>query len=83
MYALLSPVEERPTTFCLGNREYDPAEIGYRTECSQGTFRLDASIPGNLNKGHEFKNGPSGNGVIGRALSHQERLDLIEFLKSL
>lgn len=83
LYALLSPVEERPMTFCLGDREYDPVRMGYRTECSNGTFRLDTSIPGNLNTGHEFKNGPSGNGVIGRALSHQERMDLIEFLKSL
>ncbi|BFU90801.1 MAG: hypothetical protein NTAFB01_19880 [Nitrospira sp.] len=83
MYALLSPVEERPMTFCLGDREYDPTHMGYRTQCSEGTFRLDTSIPGNLNSGHEFRNEPTGNGVIGRALSHQERFDLIEFLKSL
>lgn len=83
MYALLSPVEERPKTFCLGDREYDPARMGYRTECSSGTFRLDTTVPGNLNTGHEFKSGPTGKGVIGRTLSHQERLDLIEFLKSL
>ena len=83
IYALLSPVEERPKTFCLGDREYDPARMGYRTECSSGTFRLDTAIPGNLNTGHEFKNGPTGKGVIGRTLSHQERLDLIEFLKTL
>lgn len=83
LYALLSPVEERPVIFCLGDREYDPTKMGYRTECSDGTFRLDTSIPGNLNTGHEFRSAPTGNGVIGRALSHQERLDLIEFLKSL
>lgn len=83
MYALLSPIEERPNTFCMGDREYDPTRMGYRTECSDGTFRLDTSIPGNLNTGHEFRNGPIGKGVIGRALDHQERMDLIEFLKSL
>lgn len=83
LYALLSPVEERPKAFCLGDREYDPASVGYRTKCAEGTFRLDTSIPGNFNAGHEFKNGPSGKGVVGRGLTHQERLDLIEFLKSL
>ncbi len=83
MYDILSPIEERSKTFCLGDREYDPVRMGYRTQCSEGTFRLDTSIPGNLNTGHEFRNGPSGEGIIGRALSNQERLDLIEFLKSL
>ena len=83
MYALLSPVAERPTAFCLGDREYDPTRMGYRTECAAGTFRFDTSIPGNLHTGHEFRNGPAGKGVIGRGLSHQERQDLIEFLKSL
>ncbi|MBX3335169.1 MAG: hypothetical protein KF876_13665 [Nitrospira sp.] len=83
MYALLSPVAERPREFCLGDREYDPIHMGYRTQCTEGAFRLDTSIPGNLNTGHEFKDGPSGLGVLGRGLSQQERLDLIEFLKSL
>ncbi len=83
MYALLSPVDERPRLFCLGDREYDPAHMGYRTQCSEGTFRLDTSIPGNLNSGHEFTNSRVGYGIIGRALDHQERMDLIEFLKSL
>lgn len=82
MYALLSPVAERPKAFCLGDREYDPVQLGYRTQCTDGTFRLDTSIPGNLNTGHEFKDGAPGPGVLGRGLSHQERLDLIEFLKS-
>lgn len=83
IYSLLSPVEERPKTFCLGNREYDSEQMGYRTECSTGMFQLDTSIGGNHNTGHEFKNGPRGQGVIGRGLNHEERLDLIEFLKSL
>ena len=83
MYALLSPVAERLKAFCLGDREYDPLHMGYRTHCTEGTFRLDTSIPGNLNTGHEFKDGSPGPGVLGRGLSHQERLDLIEFLKSL
>ncbi|MGE0643016.1 MAG: di-heme-cytochrome C peroxidase [Nitrospira sp.] len=82
MYALLSPVAERPKAFCLGDREYDPVHMGYRTQCTEGTFRLDTSIAGNFNTGHEFKDGLFSKGVLGRGLSHQERLDLIEFLKS-
>ena len=83
LYALLSPVEERPKTFCLGNREYDPKHVGYTTTCTPGTFELDTSIPGNFNTGHEFKTCETDCKVIGRGLSRDERLDLIEFLKSL
>jgi hypothetical protein len=83
LYALLSPVAERPKTFCLGSREYDPENVGYRTACAPGTFTLDTAIPGNLNTGHENKDGPTGSGVIGRGLSPDERRDLVEFLKSL
>ena len=83
LYALLSPVDERPKTFCLGNREYDPKHVGYTTTCTPGTFKLDTSIPGNLNSGHEFKTCEADCKVIGRGLSREERLDLVEFLKSL
>ena len=83
LYALLSPREERPSKFCLGSRLYDPVKVGYSTDCISGSFELDTSLPGNLNRGHEFKDAPEGNGVIGRALSPDERMDLIEFLKSL
>ncbi len=40
-------------------------------------------IPGNSNAGHEFKDGPLGNGVVGPALSDEQRYDLIEYLKTL
>ena len=83
LWSLLSPAEERPASFCLGSRLFDPQKVGYSTECLEGTFKLDASKPGNLNSGHEFKDGPRGGGVIGRALTEDERWDLIEYLKSL
>ena len=83
LWALLSPVDERPEEFCLGDRQFDPRNVGYETTCGEGTFKLDTTIPGNLNIGHEFKGGPRGNGVIGRFLKPQERWALIEFLKSL
>jgi len=83
LYALLSPVTERPTKFYIGNREYDPADVGYRTEPFPGGFEFDTSIPGNKNTGHEFSDEPNKPGVIGRALTPDERRQLIEYLKSL
>jgi len=82
LYALLSPVAERPKTFYLGNREYDPVNVGYRTEEFPGGFKLDTSMRGNSNSGHEFNN-VLGKGVIGPLLTPDERHALIEYLKSL
>jgi hypothetical protein len=82
LYALLSPVAERPKTFYLGNREYDPVNVGYRMEAFPGGFKLDTSIRGNSNSGHEFNKG-SGKGIIGPLLTPDERRALIEYLKTL
>ncbi|MBB3525910.1 hypothetical protein HJB84_28445 [Rhizobium sp. NZLR1b] len=80
--ALLSPVGERPKTFWLGNREYDPEKVGYRTEELPGGFKFDTSKPGNSNTGHEFSDTP-GPGVIGPALKPDEKAALIAYLKTL
>jgi hypothetical protein len=82
LYALLSPVAERPTVFYLGNREYDPIDVGYRTEKFPAGFKLNTSVRGNSNSGHEFNNG-SGKGIIGPLLTPKERRALIEYLKTL
>jgi len=82
LYALLSPVSERPKTFYLGNREFDSVNVGYRTEEFPGGSKFDVSIRGNLNSGHEFKNG-SGPGIIGPLLTPDERRALVEYLKTL
>ena len=81
LYALLSPVSERPEKFYLGNREYDPVNVGYRHDRLEGGFELDTGIRGNHNTGHEFNNGKDG--VIGRLLTPQERKALVEFLKTM
>jgi len=83
LYALLSPVEERPKKFYLGNREYDPVNVGYRTDELTGGFEMDTTIRGNYNTGHEFSDASGKAGVIGRALTPAERKELIEYLKSL
>jgi mono/diheme cytochrome c family protein len=85
--ALLGPPDDRPKTFYLGNREYDPDKLGYKTTPLANGFEFDTSIRGNWNKGHEFrkeydKDKPV-TGVIGPALSSEDRKAIIEYLKTL
>ncbi len=73
LYQLLLPPAERDKTFFTGDVEFDPVNVGYLTTQLQGGFKFDTTLTGNSNAGHEY----------GTALSHQERLDLIEYLKDL
>jgi mono/diheme cytochrome c family protein len=82
IYALLSPVSERPAKFWLGNREYDPVNVGYRFDKIDGGFEFDTSVRGNHNTGHEFNDGKK-EGVIGPKLSPEERRALVEYVKTL
>lgn len=83
LYQLLSPQDERATTFYRGTFEYDPQHLGYRPEAFSNGFEFDTRITGNHNSGHEFRAGERGNGVIGRLLQPQERWALLEYLKVL
>ena len=69
----------------------DRAGGGADKKYIDGYFILDTKLPGNLNTGHEFsdkwKEGgqPTSEppmGVIGPRLTEQQRLSLIEFLKT-
>ena len=87
VYALLSPIEERPAKFYLGNREYDPVNLGYKTDYLKNGFEFDTTIRGNSNSGHQFRKEYDANkpvkGIIGPALSPDDRKALIEYLKTL
>jgi hypothetical protein len=83
LFALLSPQSERPDTFWTGTKEFDPVKVGHNTDELNGGYLFDVSKPGNDNHGHEFKDGPRGNGVIGAALTPDDRWAIIEYLKSL
>ncbi|HSS97995.1 MAG TPA: di-heme-cytochrome C peroxidase [Terriglobales bacterium] len=83
LYALLSPVSERPKVFYLGSKQYDPVKLGLNTDPLQGASEFRTESPGNSNAGHEFNDGPKGHGVIGRKLSDEERMEIIEYLKTL
>ncbi len=91
LYDLLSPVEERPKAFLLGDPSFDPERVGLvtrsvdpkgRTYDETGYFILDTATPGNRNTGHEFSDRKR-DGVIGPALSPDDRKAIIEFLKSI
>ena len=85
--ALLGPPEDRPKKFYLGNREYDPVNLGYKFDKIDNGFEFDTTIRGNWNTGHEFRKEYSKEkeikGVIGPALSPGDRKALIEYLKTL
>jgi uncharacterized protein (DUF2235 family) len=83
LFALLSPVSERPKVFFLGNKQYDPVKLGLNTDPLKGASEFRTDLPGNSNAGHEFNDGPKRNGVIGRKLSEEERMLIIEYLKTL
>ena len=97
LYWMLKPAAERPKQFCMGTRDFDPQQVGFRVEagekqaCRHGETLFSAAnsdgspIPGNSNLGHSLEGtpGPGKPGVIGRLLTDEERYDLIEYLKTL
>jgi mono/diheme cytochrome c family protein len=84
---LLGDPKDRPKTFYLGNREYDPEKLGYKFDKIENGFEFDTTIRGNWNTGHEFRKEYSKDkeikGVIGPELSRDDRKALIEYLKTL
>lgn len=92
IYDMLSPASERPSEFYLGRREYDPVKVGFVTDRGSSTkgFLFNTRLQGNHNTGHEFRAGynqtaaAAGDyqyGVIGPALTVDERFAIIEYLK--
>ena len=74
LYALLQAPADRPRTFSVGTRVFDPKNVGYATlpQAPGNSFAFDTSLPGNSNKGHDYGVG---------ALTETERLELLEYLK--
>lgn len=76
--------EYRPDKFQVGSREFDPDRVGLRSSGYDG-FTFDTGRVGNSNAGHEYaartRTLPSGE--IEEALTKEQRLDLLEYLKSL
>jgi hypothetical protein len=82
IYQLLLPADQRDKVFYTGSTEYDPKHIGYLHNKIPGSFKVDVSLQGNSNAGHEFRNAPPGTkGVIGPELTDDQRWELVEYLK--
>ncbi len=73
LYQLLLPAAQREAKFSVGSREFDPFNVGFMDAPGPVPFVLDTSVAGNRNTGHEY----------GTALDHEQRLDLIEYMKTL
>lgn len=80
---LLPPVNEegvceadecRPTQFQVGSTEFDPVKVGFVTEEGAMSSLFDTTLKGNSNAGHTF---------FQDQLSPEDRMALIEYLKSL
>jgi len=82
LYQLLLPAAQRDARFFVGNLEYDPKAVGFKTGAFPGGFELRTGVSGNSNAGHEFRDGPRGRGVIGPLLNDDERWAIIEYLKT-
>ena len=72
--ALLGPPKDRPKKFYLGNREYDPVNLGYKIRQVRPTgLNSTPRFAETANTGHEFRKDYSKEkeikGVIGPALS--------------
>ncbi len=73
LFDLITHPTNRPTTFYVGSREFDPNNVGFRSDKTPGAFLFDTRLPGNSNAGHDY----------GTTLTADQRWDLIEYLKTL
>lgn len=81
LYELLLPPDQRKPAFWVGNRAFDPVEVGYETiQPANGGFLLNTvdaggrPIPGNSHMGHDYN---------AATLTEADRMALIEYMKSL
>jgi hypothetical protein len=88
LYELLLPPSERRISFVVGSREFDPLNVGVvvgngeTAEIVQSGNRFtfnardenNVPIDGNSNEGHDYDN---------KSLTREERMAIIEYLKSL
>ena len=70
---LLTAPADRPKRFEVGDSDLDPRLVGFLLIDADGDFVMDTSLPGNLNSGHSY----------GVTLPEAEKMDLIEYLKTL
>ena len=74
LYDLLLPPEQRPKTFALGDRDYDPVRLGFVVgkACDKQDCGIDTTRIGDDNGGH----------LWGTDLAEPDRMALLEYLKT-
>jgi hypothetical protein len=73
LWQLLVPPDKREKSFYVGNREFDPVEVGFLDAPNADGAVFDTHVRGNSNTGHTW----------GTTLDDEEKRDLIEYMKSL
>ena len=71
---LLLPPAQRMKQFYVGARDFDPVNVGFITTQTPGAYLFDTTVAGNSNAGHAYAT---------EALTATQRLELLEFLKTL
>jgi len=80
LYELLLPPNQRKTTFWVGGTQFDPNDVGFKSNPGDGPFEFrvrDANgkiVPGNDNAGHDYGTA---------SMTNEERRALVEYLKTL
>lgn len=81
LYDLLLPIDQRPTSFWVGSREFDPVKVGFVSSkpangrATQLSTQQDGIMNmGNSNYGHDYNNA---------SMTDEERWALVEYMKSL
>lgn len=64
--------EYRPDEFYTGSREFDPIKVGLKSQGYKGS-RFLTHLKGNSNAGHNYSDG----------MNKEDRMDLVEYLKTL
>jgi len=78
LYELLLPPNQRKTTFWVGGTQFDPNDVGFKSNPGDGPFEFrvrDANgkiIPGNDNAGHDYGTA---------SMTNEERRALVEYLR--
>lgn len=74
----------RSKTFYVGNREFDPVNVGFVTTKGPIGSEFDTSLPANGNAGHEgHRKTETLEDGKWRPFTHDERMALVEYMKSL
>ena len=91
LYQLMLPETEREKSFYVGSKEFDTENVGFKSSQDGNSFLFNTvnaegeQIPGNSNYGHSGKYYTKIRAENGtwREYTHEERMQLIEYMKTL